>query len=57
MNVKLPAATHDRLRRVALERLVSPSLIVARAVDAYLDAIPTLPDVKASTTTDAHAEP
>lgn len=38
-NVKLPDATWDRLRKVADERMVGHGLILAKAIDHYLDLL------------------
>ncbi|MEZ5381384.1 MAG: hypothetical protein R2754_06245 [Microthrixaceae bacterium] len=38
--VRLPASLHRHLHQVAEERDVSANLLVTRALEAYLDALP-----------------
>jgi predicted transcriptional regulator len=46
VNVRFKETTAKRLKAVAAERMVNPSIIADRAVAAYLDAIPSLPEVE-----------
>lgn len=43
--VRLPESLHTRLHEAAAERDVSANLLVTRALDTYLDALPPVDDV------------
>jgi predicted HicB family RNase H-like nuclease len=47
--VRLPESVHRRLHQVAEERAVSANLLVTRAVEEYLDRLPTLDESLATT--------
>lgn len=47
IQIRLPAETHGRLKAAADERVVSMNLLVANAVESYLDALAPLEDVLA----------
>lgn len=51
--VRLPQDLHRRLHQVAAERAVSANLLVTRAVEEYLDRLPSL--AQTITTTEAPA--
>lgn len=43
---RLPADLRDRVRAAAEERVIGPNLLVAKALEAYLDALPPIPEVR-----------
>lgn len=47
--VRLPQDLHRRLHQVAAERAVSANLLVTRAVEEYLDRLPSLTETIATT--------
>lgn len=53
--VRLPESVHRRLHEVADERAVSANLLVTKAVEEYLDRLPTLAESLGGAETAARA--